>query len=150
MYVAPSSWMPGLLRQRMNADGAPSQELLGVTIHSLGPRVDEPVKSSERLTCATRRGFVASPYGRFVMGRSWICFAALDGVAGAVLFGRVTRADAEALLAVVAATHAPGIARHPALLNDSSMPRGWNSRHPGAHENDRGRPRARLTSSAHE
>jgi hypothetical protein len=63
---------------------------------------------------ASLEEFVASAVGRYVAGRSWVCFHA-GTVSGAILWGRVELEDARTLLELAPATFAPGDEPHMVL-----------------------------------
>jgi AraC-like DNA-binding protein len=66
---------------------------------------------------ASPRAFLATPFGRYVVGRTWLHFSAHERFAGCVLWGELSRADVSSLAEVVPATHTGAAASHAALLD---------------------------------
>ena len=74
------------------------------------------------LCASSPSDFKGSPRGKYVSGRSWLCFDAGEAaVAGCVLWGQLRQADIRALLVVAPATHTAPRAPHAALIDASGV-----------------------------
>jgi AraC-like DNA-binding protein len=69
---------------------------------------------------ATSDEFLASPFGRYVAGPSWVFFHA-GSVSGSILWGRFSVEEARTLMGISPATHLPSDTPHGALIDSRDV-----------------------------
>jgi len=77
----------------------------------------ESVEGRGRLERAMPEAFLSDPRGRYVIGRSWVYFCATDGFAGSVVWGELTRRDAEEVVRIAPATTQPPMPPHGGMID---------------------------------